>query len=176
MSRIVSDVNRPKLSRSFAFRRRSILSATVASSIAALMSAGSRGRTVTDSPVREPKILSNAPSGMTTKSSCDWPKIEPFLALTPTTRKCLPAILMTLSTGLSSPKSFSAVSQPRSATGRLRSTSAGVNSRPRSASNVWKKMYSRVTPWIRTLSSSLLPKLTCVEPPDWAMTAATLVL
>ena len=62
-------------------------SATRASSLAALTSAGSRGLTISCSDCREPNSFWNAPSGITTNSSSELPKTAPFFALTPTTRK-----------------------------------------------------------------------------------------
>ena len=49
---------------------------------------------------------------MTANSSCDWPRSEPFFALTPTTRKWTPSIWIVLSSGSTAPNSRSAVSQP----------------------------------------------------------------
>ena len=134
MSRIVSDVKMPKLSGCFGLSRRAPRSATVASSIAAFMSATSRGLTVIDSWRRDPNSIWNWPSGITANSSCDWPSTEPRLALTPTTRKWTPSIWMILSSGSASPNSRSAVPQPMTVTGRAVSTSVGLISRPRSAS------------------------------------------
>ena len=99
---------------------------------------GVRGLTSSCMPGREPNILRNVPSGMIANLSCDCPKIDPFFSLTPTTRKCTPPILMVLSSGSTGPNSLSATSQPRTVTGRLRSISVWLISRPRSASNVEK--------------------------------------
>ena len=88
-----------------------------------------------ESDRRDPNIIWNWPSGITANSSCDWPSTEPFFALTPTTRKCTPSIWMILSSGSTLvPNRRSAVCQPSTATGRERSTSIGLISRPRSAS------------------------------------------
>ena len=57
MSRIVSDVNRPKLSGCFGFSRRALRRATVASSIAGAICATSRGLTLRYSERREPNII-----------------------------------------------------------------------------------------------------------------------
>ena len=103
--------------------------------------------TVRYSDRRDPNIIWNWRSGTTMNSSWEWPSIEPFLLLTPTTRKCTPSIWMILSSGSTSvPNRRSAVCQPRTATGREVSTSVGLISRPRSASKVEKLTYSPVTP------------------------------
>ena len=130
----VSDVKMPKSSASRGRSLRSMRIATRPSSRDAWSSEGSGGLTVSSSERRAPNSCWNLPSGMTAKLSCDWPKNEPFFPLTPTTRKCVPPILMTWSTGLRSLNSLSAVSHPRSTTGRLRCTSSGLGSRPCSVS------------------------------------------
>ena len=89
--------------------------------------------------MREPNIFRNTPSGMIAKSSCELPKTDPFFSLTPTTRKCSVADLDHLvDADRPAPNSLSATSQPRTATGRFASISAGLIRRPRSASKVEK--------------------------------------
>ena len=107
--------------------------ATRAASIAGTRSSGFTGFTVISSERRDPNRRWNAPSGITTNSSCDIPKTEPFFSLTPSTVKCVPLTWMTLSTGLRPLNSLSAVSQPMSATLRPASTSVRLGSRPCSA-------------------------------------------
>ena len=87
-------------------------------------------------------------------SSCDIPNIEPCGRLTPTTRNGTPRILMRLPMGSTAGKSLSAVSQPSTATLRLRRTSVGVMRRPSSALKVGNRPKSSVTPWISTESST----------------------
>ena len=122
----------PKLSFWLGFSRRSIRSATVASSIALAVSLGLAGLAVSPIDCRAPNSLALRPIGIRTNWSWELPKNDPFFSFTPTTRTWLPATVMTLSSGSSSGKSLSATSQPMSATGRFRSISAGVTSRPRS--------------------------------------------
>ncbi len=85
MPRIVSDVYMPKLSGCFGLRRRAPRRATVASSCAAARSETSLGLTRRSRDRLDPNIIANWPSGMIAKLSCDWPSIEPFFSLTPTT-------------------------------------------------------------------------------------------
>ncbi len=75
---------------------------------------------------------------MTTNSSCELPKMEPFFAATPTTRKCTPSISNQLVERIDRGRTArSAVSQPmhrdRAVRCRLRLGSSGGHA---SASNV----------------------------------------
>ena len=77
---------------------------------------------------------------MIANSSCDWPNIDPFFSLTPTTRKWRRLIERVLSIGSTGPKSRLATSAPMTTTGRTESTSTGLISRPRSAVKVANRM------------------------------------
>ena len=130
----------PKLSGSLGRSRRSIRIATVASSIAALTSSGVFGLTSSCRPnVREPNIFWKTPSGMIAKLSCELPKTEPFFSLTPTTRKCSVADLDRLVERIGRAEQLVGDVPPEDAPpGDCASTSAGLMSRPRSASKVEK--------------------------------------
>jgi hypothetical protein len=112
--------------------------------------------TVSVSDCRAPNSFWNAPSGITAKLSCELPKTEPFFSLTPTTRKGMPGDLDVLFEGIDVAEQLVrdvvADDRDRLAAGRLRSGSSSGH--VRSALKVPKSMYSPVTPWIETFSTS----------------------
>ena len=83
-----------------------------------------------ESDWRAPNSFMWLPSGITANPSIDAPNMPPFRSLTPTTRKWTPWIMMVWSSGLTSPKSWSATSHPSSTTGWFRSTSIALIMRP----------------------------------------------
>ena len=104
-------------------------------------SSGDFGLTRICMPMREPNIFWKSPSGMIANLSCDLPKTEPFFSLTPTTRKCMAADLTRPCRSDRPDRTVVGdVCHPSTVTGRLRSISAGLISRPRSTLKVEKYM------------------------------------